>query len=391
MQTGDVTDTAALVSLRTSEPVLELVVVRGTEDGWEEVGRFAGLLPEDGVLQTELVDLVPDTTYMLAAYAEDGVRRTPEARLRTALYPGVDRVVRFGATSCLGGNEPWPTLSHLAAEQLDFFVFLGDTIYADAGLAPAGDWDDKWAEALRVEGMLELTASTSVVATWDDHEVDNDWSWDDDDMPGKAFEALRAFRRSLPQREGPGGSGLWRSLRWGDVVELFVLDCRGERLGGDYVSPEQLQWLQDGLVASPARFKIIVNSVPITDMDDVYFGLGASDRWDGYPEQRTAILDFIEAQPIEGVLWLAGDFHWGALSTIGRPGDPHDGQREVFCGPGGSLINPVAFVVPEGDHYELVVREYNSVLFEADPAAGTIRVVFVGDGGGVIAERTLSL
>ncbi len=37
------------------------------------------------------------------------------------------------------------------------------------------------------------------------------------------------------------------------------------------------------------------------------------------------------------------------------------------------------------------MTEHNAVLFEADPGAGTVRVVFVSDGGTVLAERTLAL
>lgn len=387
-QTGDATATAVLVSVRQrTEPTLTFALARGLEDGWEEVARLEDLVPDDGVLQVELADLVPDTTYSVVAYAPDGVRRGPAARFRTALYPEAVRVVRFGATSCLGSpGAPWSSLSRVAEQKLDFFVLLGDTIYADEGLRPAGDWEGRWDDALAVDGLRTLTASTSVVATWDDHEVTNDWSWADDAVD--AVAAYDAFRRAVPLRDGPGGSRIWRQLAWGSAVELFVLDCRSERIDGDYISPEQMEWLKAALLASTATFKIVVNSVPITDMDDVYFGIGADDRWDGYPEQRSEILDFIADNAIAGVLWIAGDFHWGAVATIGRPGDPHDDRHEVFCGPAGSLVNPLALLAGP-DHYPVVVDTWNAVVFEADPQAGTIRIVFEGDTG-IVAEHTLS-
>ena len=49
-----------------------------------------------------------------------------------------------------------------------------------------------------------------------------------------------------------------------------------------------------GLQASTARFKIICNSVPICDMDDVYFGIAADDRWDGHQAQRSEIAHALE-------------------------------------------------------------------------------------------------
>ena len=390
LQTGDAERTSVIVSGRTYEPEVRMVVVRGVAegpDGWEEVAVIEGLVPDDKVVQVELVELVPDTTYSVALYALDGTRRSMPARFRTALYEGYQRVVRFGATSCLGGNEPWESLSHAGSERFDLFVFLGDTIYADSLGAP--DFEGDWETALTVQGMQDVTGSTSVVVTWDDHEVDNNWSLDDPGMPGMALDALESFRRAMPQRVGQAGSGVWRKLSWGDTLDLFVLDCRGERVGEEYISADQMAWLQQGLVDSTATFKIVCNSVPITDMSDVYFGVAAEDRWDGHPVQKQEILTWIRDEGVSGVLWIAGDFHWGALATVGRPGDPADDMWEVFCGPGVSGINPLVFLINADDHYPLVVREHNYVAFECDPMAQTIQLAFIGDDGAVIETETL--
>lgn len=389
VQSGDAIFDGAIVSVRTFESEVMLVVVQGTEDGWVEVLTLPNLMPVDKVVQVELTELIPDTTYAFCFYATDGVRRSSPGRFRTALYPGGNRLVRFGATSCLGGNEPWESLTQASGELFDFFVLLGDTVYADSGWEEP-DFEGDWETALAVQGMRDLAQSTSFLATWDDHEVEDNWSLTEPGMPEQALEALDSFRRAIPQRVGSQGSGLWRTVHWGDTVQVFVLDCRGERLNGDYISVEQMEWLKQGLLDSTAQFKIVCNSVPITDMDDVYFGVAAEDRWDGHPVQKAEILDHIADNAISGVLWIAGDFHWGALSTIGRPGDPWDDQREVFCGPGGSGINPIVFLLQPNDHYELVIKEHNYTAFECDPDAGTIRVAFIADDGSVIGLSTIA-
>ncbi len=393
VQTGDATATSVVVSVRQfRDEAVTLVLAQGTAEGWEPVLELPGLLADDGVVQIELGSLIPDTTYAVVAYRPEGLQRSTPSRFRTALYPGQQRVVRLGAISCLGSaGAPFACLSQAAAQQLDAFLFLGDTIYADEGLRPASDWEGHWSDALQTAGMRDLTSSTSVVATWDDHEVDNNWSWDDAGMPETALVGLRAFRRAIPQRRGPGGTGVWRRLTWGTTLELFVLDCRGERANGDYVSRAQLDWLKAGLVESEARFKLILNSVPITDMDSVYLGLGADDRWDGHPGPRAEILRHITSQGVRGVLWVSGDFHWGALARVGaEPGDDGYDQREVFTGPGGSTINPLAYLVGEGGQYEAVVTERNYVRIEADPEAGTLTLAFVSGAGEVVAERVVA-
>ena len=110
-------------------------------------------------------------------------------------------------------------------------------------------------------------------------------------------------------------------------------------------------------------------------------GVGSTTRRRGSPGIRD--------EGVSGVLWIAGDFHWGALATVGRPGDPADDMWEVFCGPGGSGINPLVFLINADDHYRLVVREHNYVAFECDPMAQTIQLAFIGDDGAVIETETL--
>jgi alkaline phosphatase D len=385
VQTGDALPSGVVGSVRTTEPEVELLLVQGILEDWVEVSRISGLVPDNKVVGFELTDLEPDTTYALAFLTSDG-RRSGVGRFRTALAAGSTRLIRFGATSCLGGNSPWPNLSQAAAQRLDFFCLLGDTIYADADWGEA-DFEGEWEVALSTDGLRDVTGSTSVLATWDDHEVDNNWAWDDDEMPEKALDALTAFQRALPMRRGPGGLGLWRRTTWGEAIDVFVLDCRGERIAGRYISPDQMDWLIEGVQSSTATFKLILNSVPITDMGSVYGPFSQDDRWQGYPAERTELLDALSGIP--GVLFVAGDFHWGALCRVDPPGEPFDGIWEVFAGPSGSAINPLALFVEPDPQYELVIARYNYTLFEADPVGRTLRVAFIDDDGGVIAERTL--
>lgn len=392
VQVGDATSTGAVVSIRTTEAALALHVMRGTSEGWVEEKVVEDLGADDRVVQVELDELASDHTYSIAFYSPDGQRRSQVGRFRTAPAPERSRVIRFGATSCLGGNRPWSSLSHLADERLDFFLLLGDTIYADwenddGAVFDAAHYEAKWEEALSTGGLKDLAASTSLVATWDDHEVDNNWDADNSSMQNQAQKARRAFRRALPQRLGQGDA-IWRQMKWGEAVELFVLDCRSERTNGNYISNAQMSWLKAGLSASTARFKVILNSVPITDLSSMS-SFGSEDRWEGFSAQRSELLDHIASDGVEGVFWVTGDYHIGAAGNVDAAGGPAANQWEVMAGPGGSPINFAANFFSPNDQIPLLVKEHNAVLFEADPDAGTIRFQFIGDDGSVIEERTI--
>ncbi len=353
LQTGDATESGVILSLRSTESTLSLALVKAEGEEWVSVDPGVQVTmspgqsieePTEWVTRVELENLEPDTAYSCAFYAQDGKRRSPVARFRTALDDDGWRVLTFGGAHGFGGNYPWPSLSHAADQDLDFFMLLGDTVYADGSLT-LDDYRQFWRTALSTQGLMDMSASTSLVATWDDHEVANNWT-QDDLQPGQFDAALEAYREALPQREGPGGTGIWRILHWGKVADVFVLDCRGERTATDYLSQEQMDWLKDSLLQSDARFKFIMSSVPITDYDRYYGDLLAEDRWQGYPEQRDEILSFVADNSIPGVLWTTGDFHSSIISYVDMPGEgPGGDQLEVMVGPVGSTLGPAPYMI----------------------------------------------
>lgn len=87
-----------------------------------------------------------------------------------------------------GELAPYPSIGNVASRRLDFFVNLGDTIYADVP-SPAvtnsqvrtlEQFRRKHAEVLGnqrgVPSMADLRASTALFTTIDDHEVVNDFA-----------------------------------------------------------------------------------------------------------------------------------------------------------------------------------------------------------------------
>jgi alkaline phosphatase D len=387
VQSGDVTTNSVVLSFRSTEVVFELVVVEAQGQSWVELERRS-LERTDETIQLALGGLKPDTAYRYAVFT--GTSRSRVGRFRTAPEAKALRKLSIGITSCLGGNEPWPNLSFAAQEQLDLFLLLGDTVYADDAVV-LEDYREYYRHAFSVEGLKAVTASTSIVATWDDHEVGNNWSRDE--LAEGQFEAaLQAYRESLPQTQGEAGQ-IWRKLVYGDMLELFVLDCRSERTESLYLSVEQMEWLKAGLLESKARFKLILNSVPINDYTDMFGEVYAEDRWQGFSIQRWEILDFIIEKELEGVLWVAGDVHHGMICHPDAPGGGSgEKQWELACGPSGSTLNVAAELYTDTTgHYPVLFAEWNYTKLTLDPGTGSCLVQFVGDDGAIIQELELML
>ena len=102
-------------------------------------------------------------------------------------------------------------------------------------------------------------------------------------------------------------------------------------------------------------------------------------------------MEYITDNEIEGVLWVAGDFHFSQLGRIAPEGQVGHDLWEVFAGPAGSFVNPIVWIAQENSQYRHILKTYTYTLFEADPDAGSIRVKFINDDGDVLVEELLQL
>ncbi|MEX1254539.1 MAG: alkaline phosphatase D family protein [Dehalococcoidia bacterium] len=311
------------------------------------------------------------------------------APVRFAFSGDTDSTVREDGTRAFD----FKVLDAIRAEDPDFFLFFGDTIYADSA-AKATTLDDyraKYKESREVERMRQVLAGTPVYTIWDDHEVENDFAGTSVD-PDLLANGRQAFREYMPISGDDQPEVLYRTFRWGNAVELIVLDersfrsddvaaeCTPEGAEEPDVLPgfgfpnvpqpirnirtavdlplvtdpacvaalndpertmlgeEQKQFLFDALSNSEATFKIIVNEVPISELFAQPY-----DRWEGYRAEREELLGFIAFSQIKNVVFLTTDFHANILVNAyvnvlypsdaqGKPTGPVI-AREAIAGP----------------------------------------------------------
>jgi phosphodiesterase/alkaline phosphatase D-like protein len=400
IQAGDATHDGVVVGVYTAELSVTLVVAAAEGETWREVARAEDLLPSEGHLQHVFSNVASDTAHTLVAWSSDGSRRSRTVRFRTAAATG-DAARRWvlAASSCFGdASHSYASAAHAAAVTVDAFLLLGDSVYAD----PAENlnaYRDYWKAFLGHPAIAEALSRTSVIAVWDDHEVANNWTLGEGDAQSKHVEpekleaATAAFREALPQREGGAGSRLWRSIRYGDVVEFIALDARGERTEGRLVSEEQLQWAIATIRASPAVFKCLLTSVHLTDHTALLGAIEQDDRWQGYPEQRTPLVTALAETP--GTFVLTGDMHYGGVQWLAPPDAIGAHVPEIAVGPAGSDLFPVEAVAAlQGEtppQYTLLLEAWTTTRLTLDPLARTVTLEFLDDAGGVVGHRVLSL
>jgi alkaline phosphatase D len=243
----------------------------------------------------------------------------------------------------------------IRAHDPDFFIHLGDTIYADrngtAELLP--EFWAKYRGNRADPGSQRLFASTSAYIIWDDHEVANDY---------EGFHPLGAIGRKAffdywPVRRNSSESDrLYRSFRWGRALELFLLDGRQyrNRAGETLLGNEQKRWLFDNLASSTALFKCVATPVPV-------YG-GGADRWDGYPRERKEILRWIKEKNVKGVFFISADVHYAAVTRLSGKSP----LKEITTGPIAAPMN--VFATGVSKRFEFFSNKtFNYAMITIDP------------------------
>jgi alkaline phosphatase D len=210
-----------------------------------------GLSKNDFTTRVRVQQLDPATEYHYRFIAPWGA--SAAGAFRTAPEQGSTADVRFviSGDSNLGYTAPrgldFHVLSAAAAEDPDFFVYFGDTIYADSGVLPTGDAFtlDEYRTVHRLTRadphLQTLLASTGTFTGWDDHEVRNDYAGETVD-PVQFENGARAFFEYLPVRKNSKGAPyrIDRNVRWGKHVELFFLDGRQFRSAERFCNPDPI-------------------------------------------------------------------------------------------------------------------------------------------------------
>jgi len=252
----------------------------------------------------------------------------------------------------------------------------------------------KWAKYKVNLGQSELRnlrSSGGFYSHWDDHEFVNDFSPKDNrfsngvKINGRTLykRGVKAFRDYAPVSY-TSRDGLYRTRRWGKNLELFFLDQRSFRSklassGGvcdnpetgepdiaptapqatrnlfgivasslrqpvsqrcldtirspsrTYLGKRQLARFLNAVKSSDARFKVIMNELPIQQ----YYAL-PYDRWEGYEAERQRVLKALSGK-VKNLIFLTTDVHATLVNDARfqtlEPGGPKDsGILDVTVG-----------------------------------------------------------
>ena len=380
-------------------------------------GNFTTDASVDYTVKIDVTGLSPNTTYYYyfsALNANSLIGRT-----RTAPTAAMVDHLKFGVVSCSNFEAGYFNAYARLGERndLDAVIHLGDYIYeyasgiyGDSLIQASGGRVHDTIEAVSLEqyrtrhSLYHLDADLRrahqqhpFINIWDDHESANDaWengaenhdpategNWND-----RKNVAKQAFFEWIPIRNNINDT-IHRILHYGDLVDVILLDTRLEAreqqindvTDSALYSPTrtmlgntQLNWFLGAMDNSTAQWKIVGNQVIFSEFHVGWAAQSPStpdqtesiflDIWDGYPAERLTIINYLENNGIDDVIFLTGDFH----STFAF--DVAD-----------SVTDPAAFYAPTSNYdpstgagsvaVEFVTPSISSANFDENVGAAT--------------------
>jgi alkaline phosphatase D len=345
----------------TEDEAMTRVVQRGTVAATPAWGHS---------VHVEVSGLQPARWYWYQFKA--GTEVSPKGRTRTAPPAGTapDRL-RFAFASCQNyGIGYYTAYEHMAREDLDLVVHLGDYIYekgdGNNAVRPHGqkeiftidDYRERYGIYKSDPALQAAHAMAPWIVTWDDHEVSNDYAGEiaenPMEQPPAAFlkrraAAYQAYFEHMPLRRAALPKGpdmlLYRRVEFGRLASFHVLDTRQYRT--DQLEPliqaprprqldpqrtmmgdRQRDWLFNGLVRSPAAWNVLAQQVPVGRIDRTpgpEVGL-SMEKWPGYEFERRRLLRHFHEKKIANPVVITGDVHVNWASDLPLDFDGLDGR-----------------------------------------------------------------
>lgn len=313
-------------------------------------------------VHVEVAGLRPDRWYWYRFHCGDAT--SPVGRTRTLPAAGTTpERLRFAFASCQKYEiGHYTAYEHMAREELDLVVHLGDYIYEKGdganAVRPHGTPEIFTLEDYRrryavYKSDLHLQAAHALapwIATWDDHEVSNNYAggipehpdqMSPEDFLRRRAAGYRAYFEHMPLRRSARPTGpdmvLHRRLDFGRLAAFHVLDTRQYRTDqpqGDGTKPPapvlldpagtllgaaQREWLFDGLAQSAAAWNVLAQQVLMARVDltpGPEVGL-PMDKWSGYEYERRRLLAHFAAARVANPVVITGDIHCNWANELG--------------------------------------------------------------------------
>jgi alkaline phosphatase D len=320
-------------------------------------------------VHVEVQGLEPDRPYWYRFNCGDA--QTQIARTRTA--PAADALpekLRFAFASCQHWEAGlYTAYEHMAQEDLDLVLHLGDYIYENGGrdggvrrhtegeIMSLVDYRNRHAQYKTDKALQAMHTLCPWLVVWDDHEVDNNYAGafsekkevTNEELLIRRASAYQAYYEHMPLRKFslPNGPDmqLYRRVPYGRLIDFAMLDTRqyrSDQPNGDGIKPAtgavldpattmlgptQERWLMNTLLQSPAIWNAMAQQVLMARVDvkpgpEQAFSM---DKWASSAVATKRLMNFLYERQIPNPVVLTGDIHSNWVNDLKTDYDQPEG------------------------------------------------------------------
>jgi len=246
--------------------------------------------------------------------------------------------ITFG--SCFNpSKQKFAIFDGILMQEPDVFLFIGDNIYGDTH--DMALLEKKWGALEAVEGFRKLRKSTTLLATWDDHDYginDGGRSYTKRQESAEIFLDFFKESQNSPRRQREGVYGSYVFGPPTQRCQIILLDTRyfrdelpsakGKRKKGHigwYEPTEdhsktllgevQWMWLEDQLQV-PADIRIIASSIQVLAHEK------GMENWGNVPHEQARLFELLKKHKAHHTFFISGDVHFTELSKKEIDGYP---------------------------------------------------------------------
>ncbi len=319
---------------------------------------------------------LPEDSYLFYRFNYEG-ESSVTGRTRTLPMSGGDDL-RIAAVSCSDYRQGYfNAYAHIAGRNdIDLVIHLGDYIYEtggeaerlhdpDAEIYRLADYRTRYNQYRLDPDLQRMHQLYPVLTIWDDHDIVVDATRDTSMAHQAQFgnystrksAAIEAAREWLPLssnlEENPFKN--WRSVQWGDLARIILVDVRlfdrdlfvnssEDPLFGDpdhkLMGPEQQQWFL-GELDNEQQWNLVGNQLMVGQFRAAVEPI-IYENWDGYPAERDTFFNFLQTHEIDNTVFMTGDFHVSIACNL----CPEPRDTSLYDSETGEGSIGVEFVVP---------------------------------------------
>lgn len=363
-----------------------------------------------------ITNLQPNTTYLYKLVVTGNTNQISTGKFKTQelwQWRKDPPTFSFLTGSCTYINQPeydrpgkpygndTSIFETMAKEKADFMLWLGDNWYTREV-----DYYSSWGLHARPSFERQKSFYKNFLkamphyAIWDDH----DYGWNDADKSYPLKETSRSVFKQFWANPsyGENNQGIYTKFTWNDV-DVFMLDDRwfrsndnmADSINGqdneakEMFGKQQLEWLKNALLQSSTNknisFRIIATGSQV---------LNPVSPWDcfvHFPKEYNELMQFINDNKLNGILFFTGDRHHSEVIKIDRKGtyplydvtsSPLTSGSHKFGG--AEKNNP--FRVAGIDN----IQNYSRITFEGSLENRTLKVEFIDGKGNILSSWNTS-